>query len=92
MFVVVAYDIAHDRRRLRAMKMLEGYGAHVQESVFECDLKAPVYREMVKRLKGLIDLKADNVRLYHLCAADVGRVETLGVGREVQLMRECVIV
>ncbi|MEJ2211782.1 MAG: CRISPR-associated endonuclease Cas2 [Anaerolineae bacterium] len=92
MFVVVAYDIAHDGRRQRVMKMLKGYGQHVQESVFECDLKAPVYREMVKRLKDLIDLKADNVRLYHLCSADVDRIETLGVGREVQLAREYLIV
>jgi len=88
MFVVVAYDIAHDKRRLRVMKMLEGYGAHVQESVFECDLKPPVYREMVKRLAGLLDRSEDNVRIYHLCNADVGRIETLGVGREVQLAQE----
>lgn len=92
MFVVVAYDINEDNRRLRVMKMLKGYGEHVQESVFECDLQMPVYREMVKRLKGLIDLNADNVRLYHLCPADVGRVETLGVGRDVQLAREYLIV
>ncbi len=89
----MAYDIAqNDKRRLRVMKMLKGYGEHVQESVFECDLKPAVYREMVRRLKGLIDLSEDNVRLYHLCSADVGRVETLGVGREVQLLREFAII
>jgi len=92
MFVVVAYDIPHDKRRLRVMKMLKGYGEHVQESVFECDLKPAVYRQMVKRLRGLLDLEADNVRLYHLCAPDVGRIETLGVAREVQLAREFAIV
>lgn len=92
MFVVVAYDIAHDKRRLRVMKMLEGYGAHVQESVFECDLKPADYRHMVKRLMGLIDLAADNVRLYHLCSQDVGRIEQLGVGRPLQLAREFEIV
>ena len=44
MFVVVAYDVADDRRRLRIMKMMQGHGEHVQESVFECDLKPAVYR------------------------------------------------
>ena len=92
MFVAVAYDISHNKRRLQVMKMLKGYGEHVQESVFECDLRPAVYREMVKRLKGLIDPNADNVRLYHLCGADVGRIETMGVGREVQLTREFAII
>jgi CRISPR-associated protein Cas2 len=91
MFVVVAYDIPDDPRRLRVMKLLKGYGEHVQESVFECDLKPAVYRQMVKRLGGLLDLNQDNVRLYHLCNADAGRIETLGVGREVQLAREFAI-
>jgi CRISPR/Cas system-associated endoribonuclease Cas2 len=64
MFVVVAYDISDDPRRLRVMKALKGYGEHVQ----------------------------DNVRLYHLCNADVNRIQELGVGREVQLLREFAIV
>ena len=92
MFVVVAYDISDDPRRLRVMKALKGYGEHVQESVFECDLKAPVYRHMVQRLERLIDANQDNVRLYHLCSADVNRIQELGVGREVQLLREFAIV
>jgi hypothetical protein len=37
-------------------------------------------------------MNRDNVRIYHLCQADVGRVETIGVGREVQLAREFAIV
>lgn len=88
MFVVVAYDIADDKRRTKVMKMLRGYGEHVQESVFECDLEDPVYRKLVQRLKKLIDPDQDNLRLYHLCQADVGRIEELGVGRAVQVMRE----
>jgi CRISPR-associated protein Cas2 len=91
MFVVVAYDVADDPRRVRVMKMLKGYGEHVQESVFECDLRSAAYRQMVKRLEGLLDLEADNVRIYHLCSADVDRIGQLGVGREVQLTREFAI-
>jgi len=92
MFVVVAYDVANDRRRLRVMKMLKGYGAHVQESVFECDLKEGVYQQMRQRLHKVLDLDADNVRFYHLCAADVRRIEQLGVIREVQTQREFAVV
>jgi len=88
MFVVVAYDIADDKRRLRIMKLLKGYGEHIQESVFECDLDAADYRQMVQRLGALVKLDADNLRFYHLCRADVGRIRQLGVGRPVQLARE----
>jgi CRISPR-associated protein Cas2 len=92
MFVVVAYDIADDRRRLRALKMLRGYGEHVQESVFECDLDPKTYRKMLERLRATINLKEDNVRVYHLCNADVDRIIQLGVGRPVQVAREFWIV
>jgi CRISPR-associated protein Cas2 len=92
MFVVVAYDIAQDKRRLRVMKMMKGYGEHVQESVFECDLKPDVYRKMTRRLYRLMNPGEDNVRIYHLCNADLKRIEQLGVGREVQVAREFEII
>ena len=92
MFVVVAYDIADDKRRLKVMNVMQGYGEHVQESVFECDLKPAVYRKMTARLKKLINLEQDNVRIYHLCAADIDRIRQLGVGRPVQVAREFRIV
>lgn len=92
MFVIVAYDITNNRRRLKVMKMMQGYGEHVQESVFECDVEPSVYRKMVQRLGKLINLQADNVRLYHLCAPDVQRIEQLGVGRPVQVAREFLVI
>ena len=43
---------------------------------------------MHQQLKGLINLKEDNVRLYYLCDADIGRIKQLGVGRPVQVAQE----
>jgi CRISPR-associated protein Cas2 len=86
-FLVVAYDIADDRRRLKVMKLLEGYGRHVQESVFECDLEPKAYRQMSQRLLRLVSQREDNVRYYHLCSADVARAETFGVGGPIQRAR-----
>ncbi len=85
MFVVVAYDIPQNRRRTQFMKLLEGYGRHVQESVFECDLEPKDYRQLSQRLQRLMNLREDNVRFYHLCPPDIGRIETYGVGRAVQV-------
>jgi CRISPR-associated protein Cas2 len=87
-FAVVSYDITDNRRRNRTMKLLEGYGEHVQESVFECDLEPRVFRRMLQQLGHTVDHERDNVRIYYLCRTDVQRIETLGVGRAVQVARE----
>lgn len=71
--------------QLLLIKLLESYGKHVQESVFECDLEPAVYHKMIQRLLKLISQEVDNVRLYHLCAADASRIEQLGVGRPAQV-------
>ena len=86
MFVVIAYDISNTKRRTKIMKVLQGYGAHAQECVFECDLTAGTYRQLRQRLKALINVEEDNVRFYHLCQADVSRIEAVGVGCAVQLI------
>ena len=85
-FVVVAYDIPQTKRRTKVMKMLEGYGEHVQKSVFECDLKDSVYHEMVTRLRTLVNLEQDNICIYHLCLSDKKRIEHWGVNRGVQMI------
>jgi CRISPR-associated protein Cas2 len=92
MFVVVAYDIPDNRRRTKVMKLLEGYGRHVQESVFECDLEAKDYRQMSLRLQRLMNLSEDNLRFYHLCPPDIGRIETYGVGQPVHVRKPFMIV
>ncbi len=92
MFVVIAYDIPDNKRRTKVMKLLEGYGAHVQESVFECDLRPRIYRQMRQRLHKMLELTADNVCVYHLCQTDIDRIEHLGIGREVQLIENFKIV
>ena len=78
MFVVVSYDIPHDRRRTRVMKLLKNYGAHVQESVFECELRETPYKTMRERLAKLIAAKEDNVRFYFLDEDAVKKIETIG--------------
>jgi len=82
-FVVVSYDIPDDKRRTQVCKLLKNYGAHIQYSVFECELKRKDYQEMRRRLKKLLKPRQDNVRLYFLCQDDVARIEGLGVGSEI---------
>jgi len=81
MFTVISYDVVNDKRRTRVMKLLKGYGAHVQYSVFECDLTAQQFERLRHELLDLIDRTTDSVRCYLLDTAAVQRVRVLGIGQ-----------
>lgn len=81
MFVVVSYDVADDRRRLRIANTLLDFGARVQFSVFECRLDPPELARLRERLLPLLDPTADRLRIYRLCAACVAVVELHGEGK-----------
>jgi CRISPR-associated protein Cas2 len=81
MFTVISYDVVVDKQRTKVLKFLKGYGAHVQYSVFECDLTAQQFAVVKRELSALIDRHTDSVRCYQLDAAAVKRVEVVGIGR-----------
>ena len=83
-FLIVSYDIASNRRRLKVMKTLEGFGTRVQYSVFECNLKPREIDDLRKRLKKLIVDDEDSIRFYFLGAEDVKRIIRLGDPRTVE--------
>jgi CRISPR-associated protein Cas2 len=68
MLLVIAYDIANDRRRTRVHTLLLGYGEPVQESVFECELTERQAQRLKQRLARLVRPEVDRVRVYTLCA------------------------
>ena len=74
MFSVVCYDIPDDRRRNRVGKILEGYGARVQKSVFECDMKQEHLKQLQQKLSKAISPE-DTLRYYHLCANCISKIE-----------------
>ncbi len=75
MLLVVAYDVADDRRRVRLHTLLLGYGTPVQESLFECELTARLARELKRRVGRAIRPAVDRVNYYPLCAACAGKRE-----------------
>jgi len=80
MLVVVSYDIADDRRRVRAARVLEGAGVRVLESVFECDLTEREWKRLRGKLMKVISVKEDRVRVYFLCETCVAKTEIVGEG------------
>ena len=77
---VVCYDIADNRRRYRVVRVLEGYGVRVQESVFECWLKPMGLRELRSALKQCIDDAEDYIGFYALSERERREVILLGSG------------
>ncbi|WP_322820536.1 CRISPR-associated endonuclease Cas2 [Chloroflexus sp.] len=81
MFYLISYDISVDQRRLKIAKLLAGYGQRVLESVFECDLEPPAYRQLRQKLNRLIkDEEGDRLRIYRLCASCREQIEIIGDG------------
>ncbi len=80
-FVVVAYDIRDDRRRLKVMNtLLDCGGTRVNFSVFECLLPESRLLKVKTAIEKIIDKKKDNIRYYVLCEACIKLIETRGVG------------
>ncbi len=77
--LLVAYDIADDRRRSQTSHILLDYGQRVQESVFWLEANEALIAHMRERLRAVIDPDADAVWIVPLCEACVGKLETLGI-------------
>ncbi|HQW29542.1 MAG TPA: CRISPR-associated endonuclease Cas1, partial [Verrucomicrobiales bacterium] len=84
--VLVTYHVAtttrEGQRRLRHVaKACLDYGQRVQNFVFECEVDPARLATMNARLLGIVDLKTDSLRFYHLGSNWHHRVEHHG-GRE----------
>ena len=75
---IVAYDIPNDRRRTKVHKVLSGFGRWTQFSLFEAWLTEKELIALRGKLDQHLNAQEDSVRFYALCAACVGRVETIG--------------
>lgn len=67
MLIVVTYDVANNRRRVRLRSVLRKYGLPVQESVFECQVTPGEARKMKAEVRKTIRKSTDLVRFYTLC-------------------------
>lgn len=71
---LVCYDIADDKRLRRVFKICRNYGAHVQFSIFECDLNASERIQIERELGAIMKLDEDQVLFVCLGPAE-GRGE-----------------
>ena len=80
-FVLVAYDIADEKRLNRVAKTLLGFGDRVEESVFEAWLAAAEIDKRQRVLEAISHPKVDVIRFYFLCVDCVERTRVMGLGK-----------
>lgn len=64
-FCLVIYDIVSNKRRLKLVKLLEGYGVRVQRSCFEMALEKLDFDCLVRELRTFYQAEeGDNIIIY----------------------------
>jgi len=91
---IVTYDVINDKRRTRVFKILEGYGDHIQYSVFRCDMSPKEKVLLIDAVDKVINHKEDQVILVDLGPAEGRadeRVTALGVPYDHQPVKVVVV-
>ena len=81
---IVTYDVRNQKRWRRLFKVMEGRGAWLQFSVFQCRLSRRGLAEMTAALSEIIKHDEDHVVILDLGPADevTPRVTSMGKGFE----------
>ncbi len=78
---IVAYDICDPKRLRRVYKTMKGFGAHLQLSVFQCDLPEIDLIKMKAALVEIINHQEDHVLIVDLGPTEgrpIKSIESLG--------------
>lgn len=78
MVLVLVYDIPDDTRRTKLFKQMKGFLVPVQKSVFEGDLPANRWSELLRTVNEIMDHQEDSVRIYSICKGCKGSMTLLG--------------
>ena len=84
MIILITYDVdtteREGQKRLRQVaKACTDYGQRVQNSVFECEVTDVQLVVLKDRLKSIVNMGLDSIRIYHLNKNEKRRVEVIGI-------------
>lgn len=77
--VVIVYDIADDRRRMRVFKFLKNYATRIQYSVFEGNLLEEDIIRIEAQLTKMMNPKEDGIAFFLLCKKCCKTVKRIGI-------------
>ena len=84
MIILITYDVdtterEGQKRWRQVAKACTDYGQRVQNSVFECEVTDVQLVVLKDRLKSIINMGLDSIRIYHLNKNEKRRVEVIGI-------------
>lgn len=91
MHLLIAYDIADNRRRNRLAKGLCGFLERVQFSVFEGEIPDQRLEKLLTLIDTEIDPVEDSVRIYRLCKRCELALEIKGLGEFAEAMGDEIV-
>jgi CRISPR-associated protein Cas2 len=74
---IVTYDVSDPKRLRKVFKTLQGYGEHLQLSVFRCELNARELVELRAKLAKVIHHDHDQVLFVDMGPADGRALEAI---------------
>ena len=80
--VVVAYDIADNKRRTAMARALALIGVRIQESVFTCEVEPEEYDDFVQNVISRADSSVDIVHVFAQCERCRARAVACGDSRD----------
>ncbi len=90
---IVTYDISHPKRLRKVYKLMQGYGEHIQLSVFRCELTHRLLVELRARLGTIIHHGEDQVLFVDVGPEDGrGGTSVSALGRAYTQPTRCAIV
>lgn len=78
---LVTYDIADAKRLRRVHKLMRGYGEWLQYSIFQCQLSARDYAELVSDLEQLLNHGEDHILLFDLGKPQLIKLKITSLGK-----------
>jgi CRISPR-associated protein Cas2 len=85
MLYLICYDIAKPDRLRKTAKIMEDYGLRIQKSFFQCSMEEKRLREMLQKIKKVVERRRDSFFIYPLCEECSRLIETDGNGDLIRL-------
>lgn len=80
---LVTYDVSDSKRLKSIHKAMEGFGQHVQFSVFLCELNSREFLQMEQRLQKIIHHRQDQALIFDMGLASNDRDDLIqSIGRD----------
>lgn len=90
---LVTYDISDDKRLRQVFKKMNGYGEHLQYSVFQCELSDKERIQMTAELNAIINHRDDQILIFSLGPTESYDANaTIAIGKPYEFVQRHAIV